>query len=241
MLNRKKTIVKLALLSLTVILLTACQFNGVKGSGNVVTENRTVNTFTKIKVDKGLDVVLEQSDETSITVIADDNLQKHIKTTVENGVLTITSDINNYINVESKEIIVKAPHIESIDICCGVNFNAKNTIKNNTIALKSSSGSSMNIAIETEKATCETSSGSNIKVYGKAIAMEAASSSGSTIDAEKLLSNDIIASASSGSIIEIYPLVSLNADASSGGVINYHNVPKNINKKSSSGGSISKE
>ncbi|WP_309640025.1 head GIN domain-containing protein [Flavobacterium sp.] len=242
MLHLKKIIQKSALLSVTVMLFAACQFNGVKGSGNVVTENRTVpNSFKSIKAEKGLDVVLEQSPETSITVIADDNLQKHIKTTVENGVLTITSDINNYINVESKKVVVKAPNIESIDVCCGVSFNAKNTIKGNTIALKSSSGSSMNIAIEVEKASCEASSGSDIKVYGKAMAMEAASSSGSTIDAEKLLSNEIIAGASSGSVIEIFPLVSLNADASSGGVINYHNVPKNINKKSSSGGSISKE
>jgi len=241
MLNSKKTILKSALFGVTILFLTSCQFNGIKGSGNVTTENRTVtDSFNSIKAERGLDVVLEQSTETSITVIADDNLHSHIKTTVNNGVLKITADVNNFINVDSKKIVVKMPNIESIQVSSGASFEAKNTINSNTIALKSSSGGSLNIAIESEKATSEASYGSTMRISGKAISHETAASSGSNINAEKLLSNDIIASASSGSVIHVYPLVSLNAVASSGGNISYHNVPKNLNKKSSSGGSINK-
>lgn len=241
MLHIKKPILKSALLAVTLLFLASCQFNGIKGSGNVTTENRTVTgSFNSIKAERGLDVVLEQSSETSITVIADDNLQRHIKTTVSNGVLKITADVNNFINVDSKKIVVKVPTIESIQASSGASFEAKSTIKSNTIALKTSSGASLNIVIESEKATTEASSGSTMRISGKAISLETAASSGSDINAEKLLSNDIIASASSGSVISIYPLVSLNADASSGGSISYHNVPKNLNKKSSSGGSINK-
>jgi len=241
MLNSKKTILKSALLGVTLLFLTSCQFNGIKGSGNVTTENRTVtDSFNSIKAERGLDVVLEQSTETSITVIADDNLHSHIKTTVNNGVLKITADVNNFINVDSKKIVVKMPNIESIQVSSGASFSAKKTIKSNTIALKTSSGASLNIVIESEKATSESSSGSTMRISGKAISHETAASSGSNINAEKLLSNDIIASASSGSVIHVYPLVSLNAVASSGGNISYHNVPKNLNKKSSSGGSINK-
>lgn len=237
----KNTFLKFVALSLT-IAMASCQFNGIKGSGNVTTENRNISgDFKSIKAENGLDVVLEQSPSTSVTVIADDNVQQHILTIVENGVLKITSDVHSYLNVESKKIVVKMPEIESVQVSSGTSFNSKNTIKSNVIKLKSSSGSSLNIAIEVDKATCESSSGSSITVHGKAIELETASSSGSNIEAEKLLSNNITSSASSGSTTDVYPLVSLNADASSGGNINYHNVPKNINKKSSSGGSISKQ
>lgn len=222
--------------------LSACKFNGIKGSGNVTTENRTVTeSFKSIKAEKGLDVVLEQATESSITVIADDNLQKHIMTTVRNGVLIITSDINNFINVESKKIIVKMPVVEEIQVSSGASLNAKNTIKCKNIMVKSSSGATIDVNIEADMASCESSSGSSLKISGKAISLETASSSGSEIDAEKLLSNDITASASSGSSIGVHPLVSLTADASSGAAINYFNIPKNLNKKSSSGGSVNKE
>ena len=193
-----KTIIKCALLSAFAMLLTACQFNGVKGSGNVVTQNRTVSeTFKSIKAERGLDVVLEQSNEMGISVVADDNLQSHIRTTVTNGVLSITSDVNNYINVEEKQIIVKAPSIESIEVCDGASFESKNTIKNKTISLKANTGGTLKIVIACETATVETATAGTIKIEGKAISLETAAASGSNIDAQKLLSNDIIASASS--------------------------------------------
>jgi hypothetical protein len=233
---------KILMFSAIALLLVSCQFKTLKGSGNVTTENRTVQgEFKSIDAEKGLDVVLEQAPVSSVTVIADDNLQKHIKTKVVNGVLKITSDYGGYINVKSKKIVVKMPVVENIQVSSGATFNARSTIKGNAITLKSSSGSSIEINLEAEKASCEASSGSDITINGKVIDLETAASSGSSIDAEKLLSNTIVASASSGSSIDVFPLVSLNAEASSGASINYHNVPKNLNKKSSSGGSIDKE
>ena len=96
MLYFNNTIVKSILVCSAFMLLVSCQFNGIKGSGNVTTENRPVSEdFKSIKVDKGLDVVLEQSNTKSITVIADDNVHKHIKTSIENGVLIITSDVTS--------------------------------------------------------------------------------------------------------------------------------------------------
>lgn len=222
--------------------LTACKFNGIKGSGNVTTENRPMTeTFKSIKASKGLDVVIEQAPETSVTVIADDNVQKHITTTVSGGVLTISCDSNNFMNVESKKVVVKMPIVEGIDASSGVTVTAKNTIKSNVIALKSSSGSTISVNVEADQASCESSSGSSLTIGGKAISLETAASSGSEINAEKLLSNDVIASASSGSSVNVNPLVSLNADASSGANISYYNIPKNLNKKSSSGGSVNKQ
>jgi Putative auto-transporter adhesin, head GIN domain len=233
---------KIVVAGIIALLFGACQFNGIKGSGNVTTEYRKVNDeFTKIQANKGLDIVLEQSNTTSVTVEADDNLQKHITTKVVNGVLIITSDYSGYINVKSKKIIVKAPKIVGIDVSSGANFTSKNTLKMNSISVESSSGADIKIEVETEKLLCESSSGSHITVHGKAIEFETASSSGSGIEAEDLLSNDIVASASSGASIDVHPILSLNAEASSGGNINYHSIPKTITKKSSSGGNINKE
>lgn len=224
------------------LLVSSCQFQGIKGSGNVTTENRNIHSdFKSIEVEKALEVVLEQSDVKSVTVIADDNLQKHIITTVTNGVLSISSDINNYNDVKSKKVIVKMPTIEGIQVSSAASLQSRNTLKGNIISINSSSGARVEVTIEADKAYCESSSGSQIIVKGKSISLETSSSSGSSIDAKELLSNDVIADASSGSSITVYPLRSLTAEASSGSNIIYYNSPKNLNKKTSSGGNIDKD
>ena len=233
---------KILSLCTVVMLLTSCQFNGITGSGNVTTEKRNLEgNFTAIEAGKGLDIVLEQSPDTEVTVVADDNLQKHITTKVSNGVLTISSDYNSYRNVRMKKIIVKMPNIASIKITSGAHFTGRNTIKSDNLTIESSSGAEINIAVEASKTICEASSGSNLTIQGKSINLESASSSGSSIDAEKLIANNVIASASSGGNTDVFPLVSLNAKASSGGSINYHKSPANLNKKSSSGGSVTQK
>ncbi len=232
---------KMALAVLIVQILHSCEMHCVTGSGHVTVEHRPVTSeFKNVKASNGLDVIVEQSEKTSITVEADDNVQKHISTKIENGVLIISSDCNSYINA-TKTITVQLPAISGIVTSSGANLHSKNTLKGEQISVKASSGADIKIGIETDKATCETSSGSHINIVGKAIELETASSSGSDIDAKQLMSNSITASASSGSTIDVHPLVSLNAKASSGANVNYYNVPKNLQKKSSSGGSINKE
>lgn len=236
--NTGRLFTRLGIAVVAASFLASCSFNGIKGSGNVTTENRPVTgNFKSIQAGNGLEVFLEQSDTPSITVEADDNVQKHISTKIVNEVLIISSDCNNYTNV-TKKILVKMPVIAEIDVSSGANLISKNTLKGNAITVNASSGADIKIAIEAEKAICESSSGSHIDIDGKAMNLETASSSGSNIDAANLISNAIIASASSGSTTDVHPLVSLNAEASSGGNVNYHHIPKNLSKNSSSGGSI---
>jgi len=241
-------ITKFVITAAIALLFASCDnvnFSGgpsVKGDGNVVTENRNVNNeFTSVEASRALEVEIEQSNQKSITVVADKNLQNHISTQIENGVLKITTDVNIK-DAESKKVIVKMPRIEALQASSAARILVKNTIRTNDLSLSSSSASAIEASFEGESLSAETSSAGNIKISGKALKFEANSSSGSILDAEKLLANDITADASSGSGIDIHPLANLEAGASSGGRITYHNKPKNnIVKKSSSGGSINEE
>ena len=58
--------------------------------GNVVTTERSISSdFDQIKVSEGLDVYITQTNEVSVNVEADENLQDIILTEVENGILRI--------------------------------------------------------------------------------------------------------------------------------------------------------
>lgn len=226
------------------LFLTSCKYevdlgNGIDGNGKVKTENRTVTEkFTKIHSKKGLEVLVEQAPNTEIQVEADENLLKHITTQVENGTLIVSSD-ENIDSAEKMVVRVKMPDIEAFESTSGSSIATTTVIKGPKINLKTSSGSEIKALVEYDYVFGESTSGSNLSVSGKTLKFTSSSSSGSTLEAGKLLANDVIAEATSGSSIEVHPLVMLNGKASSGASINFNGKPKTVTKEESSGGSVS--
>jgi len=232
-------VTKLIAATLLASLFSSCKFSAdfdgfgksVKGSGNVTTEIRTISQpFTCIEASNGLDIVVEQSNEIMVEVIADDNLQKEISTKVENGVLKITCTYSSFNNVKEHKVHVKMPKIDSLKAATGANIKALNTLKGNAINVELSTAAEMDLELsyETIKSTC--SSGSSLTVSGKALRFDGNASSGSDVDGENLLANEIMATASSGGEMTVHPILSLVAEASSGADISYTAVPKSLKK-----------
>ena len=238
-----KTTLKLIVLLLT-LSLTSCNGNlnlidGIDGSGNVVTEKRNIETpFTKIQASTGVEVILEQGSPSEVEVEVDDNLMKYIVTRVENGTLIVKID-GNINTMESAIVRVKTKTIEGLESSSGASIKTINKLSGTSVALKTSSGSTIQADLEYEKVSCESTSGSEIKVSGKALTLDTKSSSGSEIDAKDLASNEITAQSTSGSNTTVNPIVLLNAKASSGSSIDYIKEPKKVIKEETSGGSVS--
>ncbi|MDH4138193.1 MAG: DUF2807 domain-containing protein, partial [Anaerolineae bacterium] len=69
----------------------------IGGSGNVVTEDRPVSNFNRVSLTGVGGVIITQGEEESLTVRADDNIMRYIKTEVENGTLILgfTNEVKN--------------------------------------------------------------------------------------------------------------------------------------------------
>ncbi len=238
-----KTTLKLIVLLLT-LSLTSCNGNlnlidGIDGSGNVVTEKRNIETpFTKIQASTGVEVILEQGSPSEVEVEVDDNLMKYIVTRVENGTLIVKID-GNINTMESAIVRVKTKTIEGLESSSGASIKTINKFSGTSVALKTSSGSTIQADLEYEKVSCESTSGSEIKVSGKALTLDTKSSSGSEINAKVLASNEITAQSTSGSSTTVNPIVLLIAKASSWSSIDYAKEPKKVVKEETSGGSVS--
>lgn len=223
------------------LLCVSCGFERVDGSGNVVTQNRNITQeFNAVSASNTLEIVIEQGSERAVIVEADDNLQEHIKTEVTGKELKISSDVNIG-SSGAKKVIVKLPAIESIEASSGSSVKSRNTLKSSSMNLTASSGGNIDVTVDAKDTTCKSSSGSGLTVNGKTEKLETDSSSGSTINARKLTANDVKAEASSGSNISVNPLQSLSAKASSGGSVKYVSTPNKLDKKISSGGSVSQD
>lgn len=238
-------ITKFILVALIALLFASCNqsinLKSITGSGRVTTENRTVQgKFKSIEVSNAIDLIIEQSNKTKISVTADDNLQKNITTKVENGVLIVACDYDSFIDIKSKQVTIKMPIIESLSAASAASIASVNTLKSEKIVLKTSSASNLYLKIESDYIACKTSSGSSITIEGMALRLKVTASSGSTVDAHDLLANEVDATTSSGANISVHPIVSLKAKASSGSAIDYNTIPKSLEKKSSSGASVDK-
>lgn len=235
---------KIVAASIAAILFSSCNakinISGVDGSGNVIKQTRSVSNFTKIDVNRGLNVIVEQSDAFSVEVEADDNLVPIITTKVENGTLVISTD-ENIDEAAAKNIYVKMPELTKVESSSGSSVNNHGAFTGTTISVTSSSGSEINLDLEFDSINCESSSGSSINLKGKALSLSTDTSSGSTIEARELLVNNVVSESTSGSSTEVHPLVSLQGKASSGSSISYDSSPKTVSKEESSGGSVSKE
>lgn len=216
---------------------SSCDFMGIKGSGNITTENRTVTeNFSTVNVDDGMEVIIEQGPQNSITVEADDNLQEHIKTEVKNGELYISSDQN--INNGAKRVTVRLTDIKGISCDGGSSLKSHGLLKGNSIDVSSDGGSSVEVHMAARNINCDASSGSSLAVAGTAHTIEADASSGSSIEANKLAVHNAKADASSGSSIIVNATDKLIADASSGSTIYYLGTPAKMEKNSNSGANI---
>ncbi len=241
-----KTLVKITVLITTylIILFTtaSCMMDGltgIKGSNNVVSEERTISSnFESIKVSQGITVHLTQGNSTEINVEADDNIIDLLITEVKNDELKIYFEKNVY-RAKARNVYLTTKDISQIRTSSGAQVITENTIQTSTLNLDSSSGSSIKIRVNASEINSETSSGSNIKIEGKTTMFSAKSSSGSAIKANNLKTKNAKVKASSGSNIDINVSGQLTAKASSGGDIDYEGNPTNIDKKTSSGGSIS--
>ena len=225
--------------------MTSCNFdinfNSVRGNGDVTTEDRSINgEFDAIKVSRGLDVYLTQSNDESITVEADDNLHEIIITEVENNVLKIYAD-ENISYSKSQKVYLNFKDVSKIIATSGSDVIAKNVIKADVLELSTSSGSDMNIEVETNSISCESSSGSDLRVSGKTGKLYAEASSGSNIKAGSLKAMETTARASSGADITVNTEKELIAKASSGGDIKYYGNPENVRKNDGVSGSIRKQ
>ncbi|HWS59399.1 MAG TPA: head GIN domain-containing protein [Flavobacterium sp.] len=237
-------ITKFIIATILALLASSCNSSnifgdGIKGSGNITTETRTANQdFKNIDVSNGIKVIVEQADTKFITVEVDDNLQNHIITKIENGVLKIEAD-KNYNSTETPTVTVKMPILNELSTSSGSLLVSSKVIISDFLNAKSSSGSQMNIEVEADAITLESSSGSSIEARGKTLKLETSSSSGSTINAKKLLSNEVSSQSSSGSSTSVYPIIKLEAKANSGSSITYHKKPNSISKEENSGGNVS--
>ena len=207
---------------------------GVKGNGQVISENRAVKeNFNKVSAEEGLEIYLSQADSFSIRVEAHQNVIPLIATEIKNGKLRIHSLEN--IGKATKKIYVSLPKLSNLYGSSGALIVGETSIATGRLSISGNSGANINLDITANTLEVETSSGAILKLSGSAEQLIMAASSGGNINAKEVKSKICDAKASSGGQLNVYVTDKLLANATSGGSISYTGTAVLQEQKSVSG------
>ena len=213
--------------------------NSISGSGDVISEIRTVSNFHGIDAAAGLKVFVEFGEMSNeIEVLADDNLMEYIITEVEGGILRIKTR-KNIRNAESKEIYVKAGKIDYIEASSAAKLYGTSTLEVRDIIIESSSAARIELEIIADEIDVEISSSGKASLSGDVENLIADISSAGDLAASSLKARDCRIEVSSAGHAKIYVFGELSAEASSAGHIKYEGDPQIKQMSKSSAGSIS--
>lgn len=209
-----------------------------KGNGNIIKQERQVESFTSINVGCAINLFISQGNTQTVEVEIDENLQEKLKTKVNNGVLNLSCD--NVRNPSKMNVYVTAPSIEKIDanaasvvkgltpLTCE-NFNllasgaSKVTleIKANSIYNEASGASKQNLVIETDKLTNEISGASDVVISGTALEHMVDVSGAGKLKALEFVTDNTTAEISGAGNASVMARKQLKADLSGAGSLTY--------------------
>lgn len=204
------------------------------------TQTRKVEDFNGIDSNEGIIVELTTSNKTSVVVIADESIIGDVITEVKENTLHVY--IKGNVSLKNRDITVKvsATEIDNLDASSGSSIITQNLLEAESLRLSASSGAHLKVAYKAPNSSCNTSSGASAKLKGVTKFFKGNSSSGSHIKAKELKCINAELETSSGASISVSVEKELEAQASSGGSIDYYGSPKMVDVSKSSGGSIHK-
>jgi len=228
---------------LLIISLNSCYIDfreTVYGNGNVKTEDRSTDSFDRLKVSSGIDVFITQGDTESIKVIADENLLQYISTEIYDNTLTVESRARIR-NAKSKEVHLVYKTLRKIDISSAGNVEGTNRMKTDELDLDLSSAGDLTLDVEVSRINLDISSAGDAKLSGTVDELDADLSSAGDLNAYDLLARKARVSTSSAGSAKISASEEVDLNASSAGDIYYKGDPKTTSINRSSAGSIIKK
>jgi hypothetical protein len=122
------------------LLLGACHWPGVRGSGRRAEETRDLTAFTRIDLKGSTDVTVTAGEAFKVVISADDNIVPHIRTRVVGGTLVVDTDEGNYWHKNPDLVTVTMPTLEGVTITGSGDIEARNVLAGKFAARITGSG-----------------------------------------------------------------------------------------------------
>ncbi len=222
----------LLLVCVTIIIsISSCKRNVLRGEGNKTSSTPSVASFSAVDIDLPIkaDITVQNGAQAGIQLNGYGNVIKHIKTTVKNNVLYITSDLDEMweINCNDVSAAITLPVITALTLTGAPDANMHGNITGADFKLEISGASKVVIDnINVDNFSSEVSGAGDIEVKGGAVRKASYEISGAgKILAFPLQATETTTSISGAGKNEVTALTKLSATISGAGTIKYKGHP----------------
>jgi len=226
-------------LLISLFVIVSCNVIGEIGSGNVIREERKVSSFNGIEVSGAFDVVLIPGTTNSLTIEADDNLMKLIKTEVHGNILEIENN-KPISSSKSLKVFITFVELKSIEVSGAVNLKSQTKLTLPELTISGSGASDCKLDMDVQKLNIDCSGGSKIKLSGSAKDVGVDVSGAVELFAYDFPAENYKLSISGAGKAEINVSKELNVDISGAATVRYKGTPAKNIQDISGAGSIKK-
>lgn len=218
-----------ALVSITFVLISFFQLNA---------RSISVSDFDQVRIWGNLKVVLMESEENRVNVEYD---LHEVDISVEKGVLKVKRD--KPLNIDSHdghaiEVVIEYQRLHGLRVAAGARVSTAKAIAGDHLEIEFVSGAQGKIAIEVNDLDLKTASGAQLKLSGKAYSQRTKVVTGGMLNAHGLLCQRTYIKSNTGGHAKVVATETLDATASTGGMINYEGGPEIISIKDNLGGDV---
>ncbi|MCD4682925.1 MAG: DUF2807 domain-containing protein [Bacteroidales bacterium] len=198
--------------------------SGIKGDGNVVKQERQLDSFSSLDVGGAFKVFLTQGDKEFAIVEADENLLDVISTEVRGSTLVIktTEDIRDS---EALNIYLTFKELDELEISGACHLTGENKMKFDDLELDCSGASDLDLKLGAQNLTLDLSGASQIELYGSAETVDLDLSGASHLDAYDFEAEVYKADISGAAHAKIFVSKELSADVSGAASLKYKGDP----------------
>ncbi|RCH56366.1 DUF2807 domain-containing protein [Mucilaginibacter hurinus] len=225
--------------SIAVTAFSSCNNSCKQGSGNIATDTRKVEDFTKIEVSGGYKVTLKQDSSLSIAITTDDNLFDDIKTSVSGGTLTIKPN-KNICATESSTLVIGVRNLEKIAGSGAVDFASAGKLTTGNLSISLSGSGKVDLDLNAANVYTEASGATELKLRGQATAHSIEMSGSGKVEALDFVVGNYTINTSGASESSINVLNSLIVKTSGSSSIQYRGNPRTVKNDESGASSIKK-
>lgn len=241
----KKHLVRTLAFFLFSFLVSSCtNWFGITGSGNIVSENRTVTDFNSVEVASSTDVEIIEGDTYSVEVSDYENIIQYLSLKVVDHKLIIYIDPSTTMltNSKAKVMITMPDTLKSLSITGSGNIkinSAFKDIKQMSISGSGNIDATQRLGIGDFEAIIHGSG--NISAKGNAERIKAVISGSGDIDLSDLQAYNADCTISGSGNIDVYVNNELKAKITGSGDINYYGNPKTVNSNTDGSGDVIKK
>jgi hypothetical protein len=217
-----------------VVDLGGCGMKTIRGSGNLVTEERLISGFDQISLKGQGKVTLTQGDRQNLKIVADDNIMPLIETEVRNGKLEISHSKWN-LQPTTLDYFLTVKDLRGASIAGSGDIHGKDRFVSHEFYTDVSGSGNILLDLKVDQLDSDISGSGSILLGGKANSYHASITGSGKINTYNLEAKDVSINITGSGDCRVSASEKLRAKITGSGDVRYKGSPRIIKKITGSG------